>query len=268
MSFVLVDKPQPHITVITLNRPERMNAMAFDVMLPFAEQLEAVAHDNDTRVVIITGAGEGFCSGADQKVSGTIPHIDGLTPTVIAHRAGKLLDDIVLGIQEMPQPVIAAVNGAAVGGGLCLAAACDIRVGAPEAYFRAAGINNGLTATELGLSFLLPRIIGAGRSSELMLTGRDMDAAEAERCGLLTRVVPREHLLESCYEIADQIAGLSRIGIELTKKMALAGLEATSFRSHMRHEMNAQLYVRLTTKNWDESVAARAEGRRPNFRDM
>ena len=268
MSFVLVDKPQPHITVITLNRPERMNAMAFDVMLPFKEQLDAVAHDNDTRVVIVTGAGDGCCSGADQKMSGTIPHIEGLTPTVIAHRAGKLLDDIVLGIQEMPQPVIAAVNGAAVGGGLCLAAACDIRIGTPEAYFRAAGINNGLTATELGLSFLLPRIIGAGRSTELMLTGRDMDAAEAERCGLLTRVVPREALLTSCYETADQIAGLSRIGIELTKKMALAGLEATSFRSHMRHEMNAQLYVRLTTKNWDESVLARAEGRKPNFRDV
>ena len=268
MSFVLVDRPRPHITVITLNRPERMNAMAFDVMLPFKEQLEAVAHDNDTRVVIVTGAGEGFCSGADQKMSGTIPHIEGLTPTVIAHRAGKLLDDIVISIQEMPQPVIAAVNGAAVGGGLCLAAACDIRVGSPEAYFRAAGINNGLTATELGLSFLLPRIIGAGRSTELMLTGRDMDAAEAERCGLLTGVVPREQLLPTCYGIADRIAGLSRIGIELTKKMALAGLEATSFRSHMRHEMNAQLYVRLTTKNWDESVAARAEGRAPVFRDL
>jgi enoyl-CoA hydratase len=100
-----------------------------------------------------------------------------------------------------------------------------------------------------------------------MLTGRDMDAEEAERCGLLTSVVTRDELLPTCYEIAERIAGLSRIGIELTKKMTLAGLEATSFRSHMRHEMNAQLYVRLTTKNWDESVAARAEGRKPNFRD-
>jgi enoyl-CoA hydratase len=266
VSFVIVEKPKPHITVITLNRPERMNAMAFDVMLPFKEQLEAVAHDNDTRAVIITGAGEGFCSGADQKTSGTIPHIEGLTPTVIAHRAGKLLDDIVLAIQEMPQPVIAAINGAAIGGGLCLAASCDIRVGTPEAYFRAAGINNGLTATELGLSYLLPRIIGAGRSNELMLTGRDMDSVEAERVGLLSAIVSRDDLLETAMGYADQIAGLSRIGIELTK-MAQAGLEASSFRSHMRNEMTAQLYVRLTTKNWDESVAARAEGRKPVFLD-
>lgn len=267
MSFVIVEKPKPHITLITLNRPERMNAMAFDVMLPLREQLEAVANDNDTRAVIITGAGEGFCSGADQKQSGSIPHIEGLTPTVIAQRAGRLLDDIILGIQDMPQPVIAAINGAAIGGGLCLAAACDIRVASTGAYFRAAGINNGLTATELGLSFILPRIIGAGRSTELMLTGRDMDVEEAERAGLVSRVVPRAELLDNAIEIADQIAGLSRIGIELTKKMALAGLESTSFRSHMRQEMTAQLYVRLTTKNWDESVAARAEGRKPNFRD-
>ena len=267
MSFIIVEKPKPHITLITLNRPDRMNAMAFDVMLPLREQLDAVANDNETRAVIITGAGEGFCSGADQKQSGSIPHIDGLTPTVIAQRAGRLLDDIILAIQDMPQPVIAAINGAAIGGGLCLAAACDIRVASPEAYFRAAGINNGLTATELGLSFILPRIIGAGRSTELMLTGRDMDVIEAERAGLVSRVVPRAELLDNAIEIADQIAGLSRIGIELTKKMALAGLESTSFRSHMRQEMTAQLYVRLTTKNWEESVAARAEGRKPNFRD-
>lgn len=267
MSFVIVDKPEPHITVITLNRPERMNAMAFDVMLPFKEELDRVAHDNATRAVVITGAGEGFCSGADQKSSGSIPHIDGLTPTTIAHRAGKLLDDIVLAIQDMHQPVIAAINGAAIGGGLCLAASCDIRVASPEAYFRAAGINNGLTATELGLSWLLPRIIGAGRSNELMLTGRDMDAEEAERCGLVSRLVARPELLPTAFEMADRIAGLSRIGIELTKKMALAGLESSSFRSHMRNEMTAQLYVRLTTKNWDESVAARSEGRAPDFRD-
>ena len=267
MSYVIVDKPAPHVTVITLNRPERMNAMAFDVMLPFRDLLDEVAHDNETRVLILTGAGEGFCSGADQKSSGSIPHIGGLTPTTIAHRAGKLLDDVVLGLQDLPQPVIAAINGPAIGGGLCLAAACDIRVGVPEAYFRAAGINNGLTATELGISYLLPRIIGAGRSTELMLTGRDMDAEEAERCGLLSRVVGRDQLMATCTEMADQIAGLSRIGIELTKKMTLAGLEAGSFRSHMRHEMNAQLYVRLTTDNWDESVAARAEGRTPVFRD-
>jgi enoyl-CoA hydratase len=267
VSFVLVDKPAPHVTVVTLNRPERMNAMAFDVMIPFRETLEEVSHDNETRAVIVTGAGTGFCSGADLVSPGRMPHIAGLTRTTIAQRAGELLHDVILEINEMPHPVIAAINGPAIGGGLCLAAACDIRLAAPEAYFRAAGINNGLTAAELGLSFVLPRVIGSGRSTELMLTGRDMDAEEAQQAGLVSRVVPQEELLPAAIEVADRIAGLSRIGVELTKKMAWAGLEASSFRSHMGHEMNAQLYVRLTTENFEEAIRARGEDRAPDFKD-
>ncbi len=267
MSFVLTDKPAPHVTVVTLNRPERMNAMAFDVMIPLREELERVARDNDTRVVIITGAGPGFCSGADLVSSGRVPHIDGLTRTSIAHRAADLLHDVVLEIYEMPKPVIAAVNGPAIGGGMCLAAACDIRIAADSAYFRAAGINNGLTGAELGLSFVLPRVVGAGRSTEIMLTGRDVDAAEAERIGLVSSVVPGGELLATCIDTADRIAALSRIGVELTKRMVWAGLEASSFRGHMSNEMNAQLYVRLTTENFEEAIRARGEGRAPVFKD-
>src|SRR6266436_9752104 len=98
MSFVLVDKPRPGVTLITLNRPERMNAMAFDVMIPFRETLEAVSHDNDTRVVIVTGAGHGFCSGADLEDSGHVPNISGLTRTTIALRSMELLDDVILAL--------------------------------------------------------------------------------------------------------------------------------------------------------------------------
>ncbi len=267
MSFVLTDKPAPHVTVVTLNRPERMNAMAFDVMIPLREELERVSRDNDTRVVIITGAGHGFCSGADLVSSGRVPHIEGLTRTTIAQRAGELLHDVILAIFEMPQPVIAAINGPAIGGGMCLAASCDIRIASDTAYFRAAGINNGLTAAELGLSFVLPRVVGAGRSTEIMLTGRDVDAAEAERIGLVSSVVPGDELLATCVATADRIAALSRIGVELTKKMAWAGLESSSFRGHMTNEMTAQLYVRLTTENFEESIRARGEGRKPIFRD-
>src|SRR5689334_5547398 len=138
MSFVLLDKPRPGITLITLNRPERMNAMAFDVMIPFREALESVSVDNDTRVVVVTGAGHGFCSGADLENAGMVPNIAGLTRTTIAHRAMDLLDNVIHSMRRMHQPVIAAVNGAAIGGGLCLALAADIRVASPAAYFRAA----------------------------------------------------------------------------------------------------------------------------------
>src|SRR6476661_10915989 len=149
MSFVEITKPRPHVALVTLNRPERMNAMAFDVMIPLRDALVALSHDNDIRVVVLTGAGHGFCSGADLEDAGIVPNIDGLTVTSIARRALELLDDVVLSIRKMHQPVIGAINGAAIGGGFCLSLATDIRIGAPDTYFRAAGINNGLNASEL-----------------------------------------------------------------------------------------------------------------------
>ena len=267
MSFVLVDQPRPQVTLVTLNRPERMNAMAFDVMIPFREALERVSSDNDTRVVVVTGAGEGFCSGADLEDSGTIPNIDGLTRPSIAYRSMELLDDVIVALRKMHQPVIAAINGPAIGGGLCLSLAVDIRIAADTAYFRAAGINNGLTSTELGLSYLLPRAIGSSRAFEIMLSGRDVDAGEAERIGLVSRVVPREELLDTCYELAERIIGYSRVGVESTKRLLWSSLDASSLTAHMDHEGHAQLYVRLTTENFEEAVRARKEGRRPVYRD-
>ena len=128
-----------------------------------------------------------------------MPHVDGLTRPTYALRSMEVLDDVILALRRLHQPVIAAVNGAAIGGGLCLALAADIRVASTSAYFRAAGINNGLTASELGLSYLLPRAIGSSRAFEIMLTGRDVNAEEAERIGLVSCQVPEEpaagHLL-------------------------------------------------------------------------
>jgi enoyl-CoA hydratase len=267
MPFVLTEKPRPHVTLVTLNRPERMNAMAFDVMIPFREALEEISLDNDTRVVVVTGAGHGFCSGADLEDSGHVPNIAGLTRTTIAHRSMDLLDDVILAIRKMHQPVIAAVNGAAIGGGFCLAVAADIRVAAREAYFRPAGINNGLTSSELGISYLLPRAIGASRAFEIMLTGRDVDAEEADRIGLVSSVVAADELLERCYAIAERIIGFSRIGVESTKRLLWSSLDASSLYAHMDHEAQAQLYVRLTTQNFEEAVQARKDGRPPVYRD-
>src|SRR5207248_7641946 len=118
-----------------------------------------------------------------------------------------------------PQPVIAAVNGPAIGGGFCLSLAADIRVASQSALFRAAGINNGLTASELGISYLLPREIGSARAFDIMLTGRDVDAGEAERIGLVSRVVTGDDLLEECYSVAERMIGFSRVGVEVTKRM-------------------------------------------------
>jgi enoyl-CoA hydratase len=248
-NFVLVDHPRAGVALVTLNRPERMNSMAFDVMVPLKKVLEELTYDNATRVIVLTGAGRGFSSGADHKSAGSVPHIDGLTRPTFALRSMEVLDDVILSLRKTHQPVIAAVNGAAIGGGLCLALACDIRVAASGAYFRAAGINNGLTASELGLSYLLPRAIGSSRAFELMLTGRDVDADEA------------------CYRLAEQMAAFSRPGIELTKRTLWSGLDAASLEGHMQAEGLGQLFVRLLTANFDEAVAARAEKRPAVFTD-
>ncbi|KGI68115.1 enoyl-CoA hydratase [Mycolicibacterium rufum] len=265
--FVLVDKPRPHVALVTLNRPERMNSMAFDVMVPLRAALQEITHDNDVRAVVLTGAGRGFSSGADHKSAGSVPHIDGLTRPTFGLRSMEVLDDVILSMRKMHQPVIAAVNGAAIGGGLCLALAADIRVASTEAYFRAAGINNGLTASELGLSYLLPRAIGSSRAFEIMLTGRDVTAEEAERIGLVSRQVPSEDLLETCYDLAERIAAFSRPGTELTKRTLWSGLDAGSLEAHMQAEGLGQLYVRLLTSNFEEAVAARKEKRAAVFTD-
>ena len=267
MPFVLIDKPRPHVSLVTLNRPERMNAMAFDVMVPLREALEEVSGDNDTRVVVLTGAGHGFCSGADLEDSGHVPGIAGLTRTTIAQRSMDLLHDVILTIRRMHQPVIAAVNGAAIGGGFCLAVATDIRVASVDAYFRAAGITNGLTSSELGISYLLPRAIGSSRAFDILLTGRDVDAAEADRIGLVSGVASGHDLLERCYGIAEKITSFSRIGVESTKRLLWSSLDAGGMHAHMDHEAHAQLYVRLTTENFEEAVRARKEQRAPVYRD-
>lgn len=265
MSFVRVDKPRPHVCQVTLDRPERMNAMAFDVMVPLRETLEQIGSDNDVRVVILTGSGRAFCAGADLVDAGYPPGIDGLALPSIGLRSMKLLEDVVSTVRALPQPVIAAVNGAAIGGGFCLAVSCDVRVASETAYFRAAGINNGLTASELGLSYLLPRAVGSSRAFDIMLTGRDVDAAEAAAIGLVSRVVAPDALLEECFSLAEQIVGFSQVGVQLTKQTLRSGMEATSLASHMEHEGLAQLYVRLTTKNFEEAITARREGRSPEF---
>ncbi|HUW03679.1 MAG TPA: enoyl-CoA hydratase [Acidimicrobiales bacterium] len=267
MAFVTIDTPRPHVRLVTLDRPERMNAMAFDVMIPLREAIDAIGRDGDARVLVLTGAGHGFCSGADLEDPGVMPDIDHLGMPSIALRAGRLLHDVIVSIHELAIPVISAINGPAIGGGFCLAAATDIRIAATSAYFRAAGINNGLTAAELGLSFTLPRAIGSSRAMELMLTGRDMDAAEAMAIGFVSDVVDGDDLLDRCHDTADRIVGMSRAGIELTKQMVWAGMESGSFTTHMNAEMNAQLFIRMTTTNFEEAIRARRDGRPPVFTD-
>jgi enoyl-CoA hydratase len=267
MPYVVVDKPRPHVTLITMNRPERMNAMSFDTVVPLYEALRAAGADNDTWVVVLTGAGRGFCAGLDLEDHGVPPNVDGLPMSRIAIRAMEFMSDLVPTMRSLPQPIIAAVNGPAHGGGMCLPLGADVRLAAESATFRAAGINNGLTGTELGVSFLLPRLIGASRAFEMILSGREIGAAEAERAGLVSRVVPDGELLPAALDLAEQMCGYSPHGIAMTKKVLWSNLEVGSLTAAIDLENRNQLLVRLTTQNLEEAIRARKEKRKPRYVD-
>ncbi|HZR81108.1 MAG TPA: enoyl-CoA hydratase-related protein [Candidatus Binatia bacterium] len=267
MAYVKIEKPAPHVSAIILDRPERMNALSFETVVPLYDAIREVAADNDTWVAILTGAGRGFCSGLDLEDHGAPPGIAGLTMSRIAIRAMEVMSDLVPALRAMPQPVIAAINGPAYGGGMCLPLGADIRIAARSARFRAAGITNGLTGTELGVSFLLPRLVGASRAFEWILSGREIGAEEAERGGLVSRVVADDELMPAALGLAEEMCGWSPHGIAMTKKVLWSNLETGSLTAAIDLENRNQLLVRLTTQNLEEAIRARREKRKPSYLD-
>ena len=171
-SYLEVSEPRPHVRQLTLNRPERMNAMSFDTVTPLRDALRDAGEDNDAWVVILTGSGAGFCSGLDLEDAGMPPNSVGLPLSRMAMRAMEHFSELVPIMRGLPQPVIAAVNGPAIGGGMCLSLGADIRVAARSAYWRAAGINNGLGAVELARAADDPRV-GSTRRAAVPAHGVD-----------------------------------------------------------------------------------------------
>jgi enoyl-CoA hydratase len=266
MSLVIVEKPQPHTAVVTLNRPERLNAMSMELVIELDAALHAIAEDNDTWVCILTGAGRGFCSGLDLKQVGGVPNIDGLQLGPIAQKSMRYYSRLILTLRRMRQPVICAVNGAAYGGGMCLTLAAEMRVAAASAEFNATGIVNGLTSTELAASWLLPRLIGASHSNDLLLTGRRVGADEAYRLGLVSRVLPDDELMPAVLEIAARMCEFSPYGLAMTKDILWVNLETTSLEAAIEIEDRNQLMLGFT-ENLQEAIRAFDEGRRPVYTD-
>src|SRR5688572_11559544 len=177
------------IRLLTLDRPERLNAMSHELVGDIHAALDEVAADREARVLISTGEGRGFCAGLDLKGAGEAPGTDGLGRPQAGLTGQQHIARLVPHLRSLRQPVIAAVNGPAAGGGLALALASDVRVAAASARFNVAFVRIGLSGCDIGVSWLLPRLVGAGKAFELMLTGRIFDADEAESMGLVTRVV-------------------------------------------------------------------------------
>src|SRR6478736_4610651 len=210
--------PEPGIAQLTLNRPEKLNALTTEMVQSLHAHLDAIAADSSCRVVILTGAGRGFCAGLDLGGFGDAPNTEGFGRTQAGFAVQRHIARLIPHLRSLPQPVIAAVNGAAAGGGFALVLGSDIRIAASTARFNAAFIRIGLSACDIGTSWLLPRLVGASRAQELMLTGRIFDAEEAYRIGLVTDVYPNEGLLDAAFAKADEIMRNTPFGVALTKE--------------------------------------------------
>lgn len=254
------------VRVVRLARPDRLNALSIDLAVELDDVLAAVGADNDARVVVLTGAGRAFCSGLDLKDYGVIPNIEGLSIHRIASRSMRIYSQLTRRLRAIPQPVIAAVNGPAYGGGMCLTLGCDLRIASEDAMFNATGIVNGLTSTEMGAGWLLPRLIGSANSNDLLLTGRRIDAAEALRIGLVSRVLPGAALLGEALSMAEAMSAYSHHGLEATKQALWAELEIASLDAAIEFEDRNQLMAGFTD-NLPEAIRAFDEGRDPVFSD-
>ena len=260
------DAPSAAVRVLTLDRPDSLNAMTAELCEALHEALDRIAADRSCRAVVLTGAGRAFCVGLDLQGYGEAPGNDGTDNARDRLGNQEHMSRLILKLRDMPQPIIAAVNGPAAGFGLALALGSDIRYAAPEAVFRAVFLNVGVSNCDMGTSWLLPRLIGASRAHELMLTGRRVRADEAERIGLVAEVVDGDSLLERSLEAAEQIAEWTPWGIRLTKQGMWSALEIGSERAAIEYEDRQQI-MSLHGTAPAEAVTAFLEKRPAQFAD-
>ncbi|MBB5166427.1 enoyl-CoA hydratase/isomerase family protein [Mycobacterium sp. AZCC_0083] len=247
-----VTELEPGIVHLELTRPHRRNALSSNAVAELHREIDRIGGDPDIRVVILSGAGTSFCSGADMKAGPT--DSDATDSTAIGSLFGTARGDLARSfaaqelmaslfekIHRLRQPVIAAVNGHAHGGGFALALACDIRVASQSASFGAVFIKRGISACDMGTSYFLPRLVGAARSAELLLTGRVFDAVEARDMGLVTDVVDEADLLETALGTARLITGNSPLAVWMTKETMWQTLDAPSLRFALDIENRTQI---------------------------
>lgn len=264
MTAVQVSEPETGVRLITLDRPHKLNAMNAELVGDLHGAFGMLAGDESVRVAVITGSGRGFCSGLDLSEGATPPGYEARGPFRSGWATQEWISALIPTMRELPFPVIAAVNGAASGGGLALALGADVRIASHSARFNVAFVRIGLSGCDIAVSWLLPRLIGASRAWELMLTGRLIDAEEAERIGLVVRSVSDGDLMDSALETATLIAANSPFGVRMTKQVAWSQLEIGSLRAGIDLENRTQV---MTGQSQDlrEAMAAFMEKRPPRF---
>jgi len=262
---VLVDRPRPEVAVVTLNRPDRLNALTSEMLAHIYEVLEELGRDSTCRVIIVTGAGRGFCAGDDLRDY----HPPAWVPTDVGPLHSnmyqqKYVAELVPRMRALPQPVIAAVNGPAAGAGYALAMGADLRVASASAVFVDAFVKIGASGAEMGLSWLLQRIVGATRAAELVLTGRRVEGDEAARIGLVLATVPDGEVLDAALALAEQIIVNTPLGTWMGKATLWSNLEIPSLEAAIDLEARTQILT-LGTEDAKEQLAAFREKRAPRY---
>lgn len=242
LDHLLIREAADGVFVVTLDRPEKLNAINDPLWDALDELCAVVEADASVRVLVLTGAGRGFCAGADLE---TITSLPGRSVTEFL-RIQEKGANVVARIKRLPVPVIAAVNGPAAGGGLALALAADVRIAAVEARFNVAFVRLGLSGCDVGISWLLPRVVGLGHASELMLTGRLIGADEAYRINLVNRVVEASELMTAALELAAGMAANSPFALKLTKEGLQLNMDANSIEAAIALENRNQVLASRT----------------------
>jgi enoyl-CoA hydratase len=260
--LIRLDRTTDGIAIITLARAGSRNALTLDMVHDLRAALSEAEADPDCRVVILVGEGKAFCAGLDLKQ--VILGDDAPKGAIENMALQELFAGLMLQINKLRQPVIAAVQGAVAGAGFGITLASDIRIASPSATFLIGAVRIGLSAGECGISYHLPRLIGAGRAFEIMLTGRPVLAEEAERTGLISRIVPEDALLDEALSIARLIAENSPYAVKHSKQVMWANLAATSLDSAIELENHVQTLA-LLTEDFAEACQAFVAKRKPVF---
>lgn len=236
-----LSRPRPDVTVITLNRPEKLNALSYELVEELHSAIDGIVADNECRVVVLTGAGRGFCSGLDLTAPNPPEAAGGTEFPRSGMRWQERIAELTTRLHRLRQPVIAAVNGPAYGGGFAIALAADIRIAAESARFCTQFIKLGLGGCDIGVSYTLPRIIGAGPAFDLILTARDVDAAEALRLGIVSRLSQDGSVLDDALAVAETLCGYGKFGLESTKQVLWANLDAGCLETALQVENRSQI---------------------------
>jgi enoyl-CoA hydratase len=249
---LVLDRPRAGVVVLRLNRPDRLNAINEAMVGELTHACAELVADKSVNVVVLTGTGRGFCSGIDVRDFGP-GMLQPSDPAIERLRFQEAMAALPRAICDMPQPVIAAVNGPCVGGGLALCLAADIRICSTAASFGNAAILLGLSGAEMGMSYFLPRIVGTAIAADWMLTGRTVSAEEADRRGLVSQLAEPERLLDRALEIADGIAQLAPLGVQLTKRALQVNTDAAGLSAALELENRNQVLSHAT----DDAAARR-----------